>query len=54
MRYSERWGRLLNRYREERPMKLLAIDGGGIRGLISVGYAEEDGNAAFRESGARC
>ena len=37
MTREERWGRLWNRYKDERPRKMLAIDGGGIRGLISLG-----------------
>src|SRR6516162_5273904 len=37
MTREERWGRLWNRYNDERPRKMLAIDGGGIRGLISLG-----------------
>lgn len=30
------WGRLAARYAEKRPRRLLALDGGGIRGLISL------------------
>ena len=30
------WGHLENRYATERPRKLLALDGGGIRGIISL------------------
>jgi hypothetical protein len=33
--YPDRWKNLLNRYREDRPRRMLALDGGGIRGLIS-------------------
>src|SRR5215471_10565413 len=35
--YPERWGHLRSRYEEVRPRKMLALDGGGIRGLISLG-----------------
>lgn len=35
--YPERWGRLRSRYEEVKPRKMLALDGGGIRGLISLG-----------------
>jgi uncharacterized protein len=37
VRYPERWGRLLPRYEVEKPRKMLALDGGGIRGLITLG-----------------
>lgn len=35
--HPERWGRLRPRYEVVKPRKLLALDGGGIRGLISLG-----------------
>ena len=31
------WGPLADRYREPRPRKILALDGGGIRGVITLG-----------------
>ena len=37
MTREQRWGRLWNRYKDEKPRKMLTIDGGGIRGLISLG-----------------
>jgi len=51
-----RWGPLWNRYKDETPRKMLAIDGGGIRGLISLGMlkrletllAEHWGGSNFR------
>ena len=33
----KRWGSLAERYREPRPRKILALDGGGIRGVITLG-----------------
>ncbi len=35
--HPERWGGLLPRYETLKPRKMLALDGGGIRGLISLG-----------------
>jgi len=35
--YPERWNTLLPRYKEEQPRRMLALDGGGIRGLITLG-----------------
>lgn len=36
--YPERWKSLLSRYQDEkRPHRMLALDGGGIRGLITLG-----------------
>ena len=35
--HPERWGRLRSRYEVIKPRKMLALDGGGIRGLISLG-----------------
>ena len=36
MRNPERWGSLRARYEQRRPRKLLALDGGGIRGVLSL------------------
>src|SRR5262249_8178911 len=39
---GERWGQLWTRYQDpNRPHKLLALDGGGIRGLITLGILIE-------------
>jgi len=41
MYHSERWGTLQSRYEDpERPPRLLALDGGGIRGLITLSLLE--------------
>ena len=39
--YPERWGRLRSRYEEVKPRKMLALDGGGIRGLILLGILSQ-------------
>ena len=36
--YPERWKSLLDRYKDDRPRRMLALDGGGIRGLITLGF----------------
>src|SRR5579872_1053137 len=38
--HPERWGPLKDRYMTARPRKMLALDGGGIRGLITLGILE--------------
>jgi predicted acylesterase/phospholipase RssA len=39
--HPERWKSLRGRYEEDRPRRVLALDGGGIRGLITLGILEE-------------
>lgn len=41
LRHPERWGQLRARYEEDRPRRMLALDGGGIRGLLTLGILEE-------------
>ncbi len=38
--HPERWKSLLPRYQEDRPHRMLALDGGGIRGLLTLGILE--------------
>src|SRR5206468_8549742 len=33
----DRWGHLADRYHQPSPRRILALDGGGIRGLITLG-----------------
>ena len=40
MIHPERWKGLRRRYEEDRPRRMLALDGGGIRGLITLGILE--------------
>ncbi len=35
--YPDRWKSLRSRYEQDRPHRMLALDGGGIRGLITLG-----------------
>ena len=52
--YTERWGNLRARYEVIKPRKMLALDGGGIRGLISLGILSrlEDSLAAISGRGS--
>jgi patatin-like phospholipase len=38
--HPERWKSLRDRYQEDRPHRMLSLDGGGIRGLITLGILE--------------
>jgi hypothetical protein len=40
MLHPERWKSLRSRYEQDRPHRMLALDGGGIRGLITLGILE--------------
>ena len=40
MIHPERWGPLQARYEREGPWRMLALDGGGIRGLLTLGILE--------------
>ncbi len=39
--YPDRWKSLRDRYLEDRPHRMLALDGGGIRGLVTLGILEK-------------
>jgi hypothetical protein len=39
--HPERWKNLRARYESDRPRRILALDGGGIRGLITLGILEQ-------------
>jgi hypothetical protein len=38
--HPERWQHLPQRFQVDRPHRMLALDGGGIRGLITLGILE--------------
>jgi uncharacterized protein len=38
--YAEKWQHLPERFRQEGPRRMLALDGGGIRGLVTLGILE--------------
>ena len=38
--HPERWQSLPERFRQDRPRRMLALDGGGIRGLVALGILE--------------
>jgi len=46
-----RWKSLHARYRDDRPRRLLALDGGGIRGLITLGILERLEAALTQKTG---
>src|SRR6266567_1004915 len=52
--YPERWGALRPRYEVVTPRKMLALDGGGIRGLITLGILKrlEDSLSAVSTRGS--
>jgi patatin-like phospholipase/acyl hydrolase len=39
--HAERWKSLFGRYEHDRPHRMLALDGGGIRGLITLGILKK-------------
>ena len=45
------WGPLQDRYETKRPRKLLALDGGGIRGIITLEILSEIENKLKEKSG---
>jgi predicted acylesterase/phospholipase RssA len=39
--HPDRWQSLRGRYEQERPRRMLALDGGGIRGLLTLGILQQ-------------
>jgi uncharacterized protein len=50
---AERWRLFPERFREDRPRRLLALDGGGIRGLIALGILESLETLVLDRTGQR-
>jgi hypothetical protein len=51
--HPERWEFLPERFREDRPRRMLALDGGGIRGLVTLGILEQLERLVSDRSGQR-
>jgi uncharacterized protein len=51
--YPERWQFLPQRFSQERPRRMLALDGGGIRGLITLGILEHLEKLVSERTGQR-
>jgi uncharacterized protein len=51
--HPERWEFLPERFREDRPRRMLALDGGGIRGLVTLGILEHLEQLVSERTGQR-
>lgn len=51
--HPERWKLMPARFKEDRPRRMLALDGGGIRGLITLGILEEIEKLVLERTGHR-
>jgi hypothetical protein len=51
--HPERWKSLLSRYNDDRPHRMLALDGGGIRGLITLGILSKVEKMIANKTGQR-
>jgi uncharacterized protein len=51
--HPERWKLLRGRYEHERPRRMLALDGGGIRGLITLGILQRLERLVAERNGLR-
>ncbi len=47
------WKSLRSRYEEDRPHRMLALDGGGIRGLITLGILSQIEELIHQETGQK-
>jgi predicted acylesterase/phospholipase RssA len=51
--HPERWKSLRDRYQEDRPHRMLALDGGGIRGLLTLGILERIEKLVWEQTGRK-
>lgn len=51
--HPDRWNSLRGRYEQEKPRKMLALDGGGIRGLVTLGILEKIEMLVKQETGQK-
>jgi uncharacterized protein len=51
--HPERWQNLRSRYEEDRPHRMLALDGGGIRGVLTLGILEKIEALVNERTGAK-
>jgi uncharacterized protein len=51
--HPDRWKSLLGQYQEDRPHRMLSLDGGGIRGLITLGILERIENLVKERTGQK-
>jgi hypothetical protein len=51
--YPERWQHLPERFQQDRPRRMLALDGGGIRGLATLGILEQLENLVRERTGLK-
>jgi Patatin-like phospholipase len=51
--YPDRWHSLAQRYQPDRPRRMLALHGGGIRGLLTLGILEHFEKVIAAKTGQR-
>ncbi len=51
--HPERWKSLRSRYEQDRPHRMLALDGGGIRGILTLGILQKIEKLVAQKSGQK-